>query len=71
MPAPKNPKRGEELPQSKLTKADVQLILECVAERERLRKEANKLSNSALAEKFDVHPRTIDRVTQRRGWFHV
>lgn len=64
-------KRGSELPQTKLTDADVKLIRQCVLERERLREEANKLSNEALAEKFEVHIRTIDRVTQYRGWIHV
>lgn len=64
-------KRGSELPQSKLTEADVELIRQCVLERERLREEANKLSNEALAKKFEVHTRTIDRVTQYRGWIHT
>lgn len=64
-------KRGSELPQSKLTEHDVKLILDCVAERERLRDEANKLSNQALAEKFDLHIRTIEKITSRRSWIHV
>jgi predicted DNA-binding transcriptional regulator YafY len=64
-------KRGSELPQTKLTDDDVKLIRQCVLERERLREEAKKLSNEALAEKFEVHTRTIDRVTQYRGWIHV
>ena len=71
MAAPKSPARGTELPQTKLNEADVRLILDCVSERERLRKEANSLSNEALAQKFDVHVRTIERITQRRGWIHV
>lgn len=64
-------KRGTELPQAKLTESDARLILDCVVERERLKDEARKLSNDALAEKFDVHVRTIERITQRRGWIHV
>lgn len=64
-------KRGSELPQAKLTERDVKLILDCVAERERLRDEANKLSNQALAEKFDLHIRTIEKITSRRSWIHV
>lgn len=71
MPPPINPARGEELPFAKLTKDDIKLIRECIAERERLRAEAAQLSNASLAEKFDVHQRTIDRISQRRGWIHV
>jgi len=71
MPAPINPARGTALPHTKLTEDDVDLIRRCVAERERMRREANKLSNQQLAEKFGVHQRTIDRITQNRGWIHV
>jgi len=71
MPPAINPVRGTDHPLSKLTDDDVRLIRECVAERERLREEARRLSNEALAEKFGVHHRTIERVTQCRGWIHV
>lgn len=71
MPPAINPVRGTDHPLSKLTDDDIRLIRECVAERERLRQEANRLSNEALAAKFNVHHRTIERVTQRRGWIHV
>jgi len=71
MPPAINPVRGTDHPLSKLTDDDIRLIRECVAERERLRQEANRLSNEALAAKFNVHHRTIERVTQRIGWIHV
>ena len=71
MPPAINPARGAALPQAKLTDEDVRLIRKCVAERERLRQEANQLSNESLAKKFDVSLRTIDRITQRRGWIHI
>lgn len=71
MPPAINPARGSELPQSKLTEDDIKLIWKCVNERKRLRDEANKLSNESLAQKFDVSLRTIDRITQRRGWIHI
>lgn len=64
-------KRGQQLKHSKLTDEDVRLLRKCAAERERLRKEANELSNKRLAEKFDVHPRTIEKVLQGFTWFHV
>lgn len=71
MPPAINPVRGTDHPLSKLTDDDVRLIRECVAERERLREEARRLSNEALAEKFGVHHRTIERITQYRGWIHI
>jgi len=71
MPAAKNPARGEELPQTKLTDDDVRLIRELVAEREKLLHQAKKLTNAVIANKFDVHPNTIDRVARRVNRFHV
>jgi hypothetical protein len=71
MAAAINPVRGTDHPLSKLNDDDIRLIRECVAERERLRQEANRLSNEALAEKFGVHHRTIERITGRRGWIHI
>ena len=63
--------RGEALPQSKLTDADVQLIRQAVTERERLRKQARQLSNAALAEKLGCHVRTIEKVVQCESWVHI
>ena len=66
-----NISRGTDHHNAKLTDDDIRLILDCVAERERLIAEARKLTNAELAKKFDVHFRTIDRVTSGRGWAHV
>lgn len=71
MSAAINPSRGSKHYKAKFTEAEVKLILNAVAERERLRKEASELSNAKLAEKFEVHPRTIDKISQRRTWTHV
>lgn len=49
-------------PGSKLTPEDVNLIRQAAAERERLKREADKLSNQALAGKFGVSPTTISCV---------
>lgn len=71
MAKPINPARGERCHNAKLTKRDIKLLFQCVDERERLRKEASKLTNEKLAEKFEVHPRTIEKVLRRETWFHV
>ena len=55
----------------KLTDEDVRLIRLCVAERERLRQEAMRLSNAALAEKFGIHENTVDAIANFRKWIHV
>ena len=64
-------KRGSELPHAKLDESTVREILAAVAERDRLRAEAAKLSNKALAAKHGVHQRTIDRITSGENWTHV
>ncbi len=64
-------KRGEELPYSKLTNADILNIRELVEYRENLKKELSSLTNAKIAEKFDVHLRTIDKVTAGVSWWHV
>lgn len=63
--------RGSELPWAKLSEDDVKLIRAAAVERERLRAEARQLSNVALAEKFEVHERTIEKVLQFETWIHV
>ena len=55
----------------KLTDEDVRLIRLCVAEREQLLKEARKLTNAALAEKFGIHKNTVDAIANFRKWIHV
>ncbi|HET9819627.1 MAG TPA: hypothetical protein VFP92_10720 [Rhodanobacteraceae bacterium] len=61
-------KRGEELPQSKLSNLDVLLIRQAVEERTRLRREASQLSNFSLARKFGVHTHTIERIVAGEAW---
>lgn len=65
-------KRGAELPQAKLTEGDVRAILAARDERVRLRQLiADQLSNDALAARYGVHPRTIEKVLDRATWVHV
>lgn len=63
-------KRGSQLPQSRLTEDDVRLIRQLVEQRDELIRRARELTNARIAEKFDVHRRTIDRVTSGEGWGH-
>lgn len=64
-------KRGEVLPQSKLSSLDVHVIRQAIKERERLKAEYHELSSRVLAEKFGVHQRTIERIAQGYPWVHV
>ena len=55
-------KRGEELPQTKLTQATLDEIKSAIKQRDSLRQYiANNLSNDGLARRFGVHIRTIER----------
>lgn len=63
--------RGSDLPQAKLNDDDVRLIRAAVRERDRLKREASELSNYALARKFGVHTRTVEKITQGESWAHV
>ena len=63
--------RGSDLPQAKLSSDDVRLIRELVDHRESLKREAKSLTNSAIAEKFNVHRRTIERITSEETWLDV
>lgn len=64
-------KRGSELPQAKLNEHDIKNIRQIVADREQLRKALSCMTNAALAEKYGVHYRTIDRITAGENWIHV
>ena len=64
-------KRGQDLPQSKLTDEAVLWIRRMVERRERLRAEANMISNAAMAKRLGVHVCTVERVTAGWGWGHV
>jgi len=64
-------KRGEDVKHSKLTEPDVILIRAIVAERDELRRQASLITNRKLAEKFNVHHRTIDKITAGESWTHL
>jgi FixJ family two-component response regulator len=64
-------KRGSELPHAKLTEDDIRLIRSFMAEREQMKAMLRGMTNQAIAEKFDVHRRTIDRITSGETWGHV
>lgn len=64
--------RGVELPQSKLIPLNVGLIRSAVREREKLRHYIiDNLTNDALAAKFGVSVRTIERAVARETWINV
>jgi hypothetical protein len=64
-------KRGAQLPHAKLTEDDVRLINSFVEEREQLKTRLKGMTNKSIADKFDVHIRTIDRITSGETWGHV
>lgn len=64
-------KRGSQLPQSKLTESDIELIRLILQEREIMKNQLKQITNKSLAEKFGVHQRTIDKVVVGESWVHV
>ena len=64
--------RGMDLPQTKLMPLDVAEIRSAARQREKLREYINSnLSNAALAAKFGVHVRNIEKVLSRETWSHI
>jgi hypothetical protein len=65
-------KRGEQLPQTKITNAQV-LEIRAAAEKRRDLREwiAENLSDKALAAKYGVHYRTIEKILMRETHAHV
>jgi hypothetical protein len=65
-------KRGSELPHAKLDEEDIKSIRSEVKQREKLRDYIHEsLTNQALADKYNVHIKTIERIVQFQTWNHV
>lgn len=64
--------RGMDLPQSKLMPLDVDEIRSAARQRESLRQHIrDNLSNEAIARKFGVHVRTVEKILAGESWSHV
>ena len=65
-------KHGSELPHAKLHEEDIKSIRSEVKQRENLRDYIHEsLTNQALADKYKVHIKTIERIVQFQTWNHV
>lgn len=65
-------KRGEQLPQTKITDAQVVEIRAAAEKRRDLREWiVENLSDRALAAKYGVHHRTIEKILARETHVHV
>lgn len=56
---------------AKLADEDIPLIRQLLAERERLLKEARKLTNEKIGAMFEVHKSTIAGVANFSNWSHL
>jgi hypothetical protein len=64
--------RGQELPHAKLLDLDVIDIRSAKRQREALLKHIRKnLSNEALAKRYNVHHRTVEKILSRETWSHL
>jgi hypothetical protein len=65
-------KRGSELPWAKLTEDDVRFCRELHEQgRRQIRQALEYCTAKALAEKFAVHKRTMEKVLSGESWGHV
>lgn len=64
-------KRGSDLPHAKLNEKLILQIREEARWRDEMREKLKQHSNAAIARRYGVHLRTIDRVLTGEGWSHV
>lgn len=65
-------RRGQELTQTKLQDEDVISIRSAVKQRDNLRKYIREnLSNEAMAKKFGVHVRTVEKCISYESFGHI
>lgn len=65
-------KRGEDLTHSKLTAGQVAEIRAAKVQRETMLETIrNNLGNAALAKRFGVHIRTIEKALSQETWRHI
>lgn len=63
--------RGELLPQAKLTREQVLDIKSAVIQRDGLKQYIkDNLTNNALAKRFGVHRRTIEKIVSNETWIN-
>lgn len=63
--------RGELLPQAKLTREQVLDIKSAVIQRDGLKQYIkDNLTNNALAKRFGVHRRTIEKIVSNQTWIN-
>jgi len=63
--------RGSKVKGSKLTESDVLLILNLFKDREEMDRKRKQLTNKSIADKFGVHYRTIEKISQSKSWTHL
>lgn len=64
--------RGQDLGQSKLNDDAVREIRKAAEQREDLRQHIkDNLSNEAMARKYKVHVRTIEKALSYESWIHI
>ena len=63
--------RGSSVKGSKLTESDVLLILSLFKDREEMDRKRKQLTNKSIADKFGVHYRTIEKISQSKSWTHL
>lgn len=64
--------RGQDLPQAKLLEMDVVDIRSAKRQRDQLMAHIRaNLSNEALCKRYNIHPRTLEKILSRETWSHL
>ncbi len=64
--------RGHQLPQAKLLELDVASIRSAARQRENLKRYiTDNLTNKALAQRFGISERNIEKIINRITWSHI
>jgi hypothetical protein len=72
MARPIKPARGKALPQTKLERHNVVDIKSMATQRENLKRHIREnLSNDAIAKKFNVHIRTVEKIMALKTWSNI
>jgi DNA-directed RNA polymerase specialized sigma24 family protein len=67
----RNQIRGSQHPLARLDESSVSEILALVERRNQLKRALHALTNDAIAARFGVHSRTIEKIIHGESWAHV
>jgi len=68
---PKDPVRGERCHNAKMSADRVREIRAAIERRKQIDEERAKLTNAALADRYGIHVRNLEKIARGETWRHV